>query len=398
MTKKVQERKLAGKDTVFHCKDQRWTEEDLAQRHGGLGQDRSADDTSVLCGPTPNGTKYYTPGNEPQQILPPQSYRWTERHREQQFYLDMPPINLALNRTNLSELRSLLKNASHAGSAGNINEADADFRDAVSGFRFKLSPTHDETIRAAYLYACFYANCGQMTKADAVLDWMSKHQVEKWGSRHENTYLHYARVAELFRSWGRQEDAELLIYKLLDDETDEGINLLSIQPEPSSCGTATSIDLVESFPETDDPESMSQQLNKIELAMISNIRGIDKVLEIIIRNCERKPHDIHMSLQACRAKCALAKWHGNAGYFEHTCQLLKSARTSITPFLSVSEEPMSRTTIQTARTLAYQFLDNKDESSCNAVLEDVVVSLEATCQVLNSDENDKAFLLDFVLN
>lgn len=310
----------------------------------------------------------------------------------------MPPINLALNRTNLSELRSLLKNASHAGSAGNINEADADFRDAVSGFRFKLSPTHDETIRAAYLYACFYANCGQMTKADAVLDWMSKHQVEKWGSRHENTYLHYARVAELFRSWGRQEDAELLIYKLLDDETDEGINLLSIQPEPSSCGTATSIDLVESFPETDDPESMSQQLNKIELAMISNIRGIDKVLEIIIRNCERKPHDIHMSLQACRAKCALAKWHGNAGYFEHTCQLLKSARTSITPFLSVSEEPMSRTTIQTARTLAYQFLDNKDESSCNAVLEDVVVSLEATCQVLNSDENDKAFLLDFVLN
>lgn len=48
MTKKVQERKLAGKDTVFHCKDQRWTEEDLAQRHGGLGQDRSADGKFAL--------------------------------------------------------------------------------------------------------------------------------------------------------------------------------------------------------------------------------------------------------------------------------------------------------------------------------------------------------------
>ncbi|KAF9767433.1 hypothetical protein IL306_000020 [Fusarium sp. DS 682] len=398
MEKKAHERKLHGKDTVFYWKDERWTEEQLARRNGKAGQDQGSDCPSVICGRTPNDTEYYTPGNErPQRNLSSQPLVSNERHEEQKFYLDTPPVNLLLNKATLAQLRDLLKDASRAASTGKVNDADADFRDAVSGFRFKLSPTHDETLRAAYLYACFYAKCSQMDRADAVLNWMSDHHVEKWGSRHENTYLHYARMVELLRSWGRQEDAELLIYKLLDNETDEGVNLLGIGHENSNQRITTRIDLDNSFPETDDPESISQQLNRIDLAIISNIRGLDNVLEIIIRHCESKPHDLDMSLQACRAKCALAKWHGNAGNLGQACHLLKDARRSITPFLSVSEEPISRQTIQTAKSLAYQSLETKDDSSCNAVLEDVVTSLEARCQTLDCEEKDRAFLLDFVL-
>jgi hypothetical protein len=39
----------------------------------------------------------------------------------------------------------------------------------------------------------------------------------------------------------------------------------------------------------------------------------------------------------------------------------------------------------------------KDESSCNAVLEDVVSSLEARFQVFDCDVNERELLLDFVL-
>lgn len=165
----------------------------------------------------------------------------------------------------------------------------------------------------------------------------------------------------------------------------------------SSAQSTMSINLDTSFPETDDPQSISQQLNKIDLAMVSNINGLDNVLEVIIRHCECKPHDLDISLQACRAKCALAKWRNNAGNLEQAFNLLKGARRSITPFLCVGEEPMSRTTIQTAKTLAYQFLAMEDESSCNAVLEDVVSSLEARCQVFDCDVNEGELLLDFVL-
>jgi hypothetical protein len=236
-----------------------------------------------------------------------------------------------------------------------------------------------------------------MNKADAVLNWMSNHHIKKWGPSHDNAYLHYARMIELFRSWGRQEDAELLVYKLLDDETDEGVNLLDLGNESSAQRTTMPIDLNTSFPETDDPQSISQQLNKIDLAIISNINGMNNVLEVIIRHCECKPHDLDISLQACRAKCALAKWHNNAGNPEQVFNLLKGARRSITPFLSVNEEPMSRTTIQTAKTLAYQFLEMRDETSCNAVLEDVISSLDAHCQTHYCDANERMFLLDFVL-
>jgi hypothetical protein len=116
-----------------------------------------------------------------------------------------------MKRTTISDLRQLLVSASQAASSGNRDEADADFRDAVSGFRQVLSPTHEETIKAGYLYASFYANSGRMGKADAVLSWMTEKHRDKWGSEHERTYLHYARMIELLRSWGFKEHAENLV-------------------------------------------------------------------------------------------------------------------------------------------------------------------------------------------
>ncbi|KAL5601601.1 hypothetical protein FOBRF1_009134 [Fusarium oxysporum] len=296
----------------------------------------------------------------------------------------------------LPALNGLLNAASHAASIGNHDEANADFRDAVSGFRFKLSPTHDDTLKAAYISACFYAKSGLMDKANAVLNWVSEHHVSKWGPSHGNVYLHYARMIERFRCWGRKEDAEVLIYRILDDETDEGVNILAAASQPQQRQPIIDTDLHRAFPETDDPDSICQQLNKIDIAIMSNARGLDDVLEVIIKHCEAKPDDLAMALQACRAKCALAKWHINAGHTEQIQHHLKSARISIIPFLSIEEEPISRATLRAVASLACQFFDEADSSSCDDLLEEVITSLEARCKILEDEANNKEFLLDFV--
>ncbi|KAF4448332.1 rhomboid family protein [Fusarium austroafricanum] len=387
------------KKTTFLWNNQEWTDEKLARRAGKTWQDPGSGGP-VACGRTPGDITYYTPRNEsPRQCASSQLPASThDRDEGPKFYLDTPPVNLDLKNTSLSQLNELLNAASHAASIGNVNEANADFRDAVSGFRFKLSPTHDETLKAAYLYACFYAKSGLMDKANAVLNWMSEHHVSKWGPRHDNVYLHYARMVELFRCWGRQEDAEVLVYKLLDDETDEDVNILTAASESQQRQPIMDTDLHRAFPETDDPDSISQQLNRIDIAIMSNIKGLNDVLEVMIRHCEAKPDDLAMALQACRAKCALAKWHSNTGHTEQIHHHLKSARTSIAPFLSIQEEPISRATLKAVTSLAYQFFDETDSSSCDDLLEEVITSLEARCQIFKDEANDKVFLLDFVQN
>jgi hypothetical protein len=45
MAKKARQRKLLGKDTVFYWNDERWTEEQLAQKNGKAWQDQGGDCT-----------------------------------------------------------------------------------------------------------------------------------------------------------------------------------------------------------------------------------------------------------------------------------------------------------------------------------------------------------------
>ncbi|KAF4459837.1 rhomboid family [Fusarium albosuccineum] len=395
MAGKVQQR-LPTK-TVFSWNHQEWTEEQIAQKNGKALQKQPRDGEEVLYPPTPNDIQYRTPSSfapSPHQPLTATSQSHHSRTEGNEidgqpriFYLDTKP---------------LLKEASLAASAKRTESVSTDFRDAVSGFSYLLSPTHDETLRAAYMYASFYANCAEMEKADAVLNWMSKKHVEKWGSEHEKTYLHYARMIELFRSWGRQERAELLVYRILDgvrDDDDNPFSDFSRTPSGSQQQRSiTDIDLEQSFPETDDPELLSDQLDKIDLAIRTSIKGLDNVLETIIGYCEDKPNGSSMSLQACRAKCALAKLHSAAGRVEKTNQVLSSARRSLAPLLVVGEEPISRSTIEMARRLSLLFFDAKDESSCNAVLDQVIAALESRRYTSHWERGlDDVFLLDFIL-
>ncbi|RMJ10577.1 hypothetical protein CDV36_009797 [Fusarium kuroshium] len=401
MTKKQQQRNPTK--TVFSFRGQEWNGEQVEEKYRNqLFAVNPAGSNS-----TPNEIQYWTPqppATSPCQprIVASQSHDTTNQTRESpKFYLDTQPVNFDLNGAGPSDLRNLLREASRAASEGRTDEANADFRDAVSGFASMLSPTHPETLRAGYLYASFYANYNDMNRADAVLNWMSGKHVERWGSRHENTYLHYARMIELLRSWGRLERAELLVYKLLDGMNEDGdetfLNFSSARSGSEHRRSIADINPERLFTETDDPESVSDQLSKIDLAIMADITGLDHVLEVMIRHCEDKSDDQRMSLQACRAKCALAKVHTAAGQVEKTHQALNSAKRSLAPLLAVGEEPMSRATMKMARQLSLLFFKAKDESSCKAVLDEVIAALEARRHIPACErEREDVSLLDFV--
>ncbi|EFX01649.1 rhomboid family protein [Grosmannia clavigera kw1407] len=278
------------KETVFSHRHQTWTKESLERKFGQDLQRRPVD-----C-PTPNGITYQTPlsPNESLQM----SYSTASRSPapgieevvQPIFYLDKKPLRFHLVRPTVPDLRNLLDDASRAASAKNYVKADADFREAVSGFRFLLSPTHEETLRAGYEYASFYAKSGNMDKADEVLDWMSENHVSKWHHGHENTCLHYSRMAKLFLDWGRQEDAETLVYKILDGTGDYITGVLRSGSQHRH--SVADIDLEQSFLETDDSESMRRQLEKLDLAITTGITGLDNILEVILKQCENHPDDM----------------------------------------------------------------------------------------------------------
>lgn len=351
----------------------------------------------LLAGPvpyagTPNEMKdiqYWTPRaaadtpQTPRDVSAAQPPQYREKQHSptipRRVYLDYPPVNLDMRRTTISDLRKLLVSASQAAPSGNLDVADADFRDAVSGFRQVLPPTHEETIKAGYLYASFYANSGEMDKADAVLSWMTEMHREKWGSEHERTYLRYARMIELLRSWGLKEHAENLVYKLMEGLDDNDDDSPFYFTHPSGLEHRSSLenanDLAESFPETDDAGAIRHQLDKIDLAVMTDITGLEGILQTIVRHCDEGDSE-ELALQACRAKCALARHSLREGQAGDAIRVLKSGRTSLARLLKVGEEPIAYSTVEVARRLALTFFEAKDETSCNSVIDKVIVALE----------------------
>ncbi|KAK4212752.1 hypothetical protein QBC37DRAFT_424361 [Rhypophila decipiens] len=433
ISKKIKQRREQRPQvaTVIEWNHQQWSEDKVMQIFGRIAhaqpqtsqpsvahaQQQTAGQDSYAA--TPNemrDIKIYTPRETAQT---PREIAQTPRdvsiaqpeYRERQqnptiprrFYLDCPPVNLDMRRTTISDLRKLLVSASQAASSGNQEEADADFCDAVAGFRQLLSPTHEETIKAGYLYASFYANSGKMDEADAVLSWMTEKHREKWGSEDERIYLHYARMIELLRSWGLKEQAENLVYKLIegleDNDDDVTLSLNDISEKQIRRFLENPADLAETFPDTDDADAIRHQLNKIDLAVMANITGLEGILQTIIRHCDEDDPD-ELAFQACRAKCALAHRYLCGGQASDAIRVLKSGRTSLARLLEVSEEPVAYSTLGVARRLALAFFEAKDETSCNGVVDDVIMALEARLSLpeCRDDILEKHALLDFVIS
>jgi len=97
-----------------------------------------------------------------------------------------------------------------------VTMAESKYREALSAYEHLLSPTHHRTLEISYRLAELFASQKLMQKADEVLDRMNRKIVGQWGLSHQTSNAHFLRISNMYREWGRHEDAEILIQRLVE--------------------------------------------------------------------------------------------------------------------------------------------------------------------------------------
>jgi hypothetical protein len=278
----------------------------------------------------------------------------------------------------LDEVRSLFSEATSLLKEGDTPEAEGRLQKALAGFTRLLPLTHEETLRAAYRLASFFARTSRMSDANHVLNWVSKNHLKKCGARDIRTLKHYLRAAELLQSWSRNADAEVLVHRILESwqsppELDLGVEIPSIGsilPQTALQGL-TNEEVSAIFPETEDARAIDSQLQIMDLWFSTSLRGLDELLPRLIAQCKRHPKKL--ALQGIRAEYSLARLKIERRQHEDARLILDSAKYSLWELLT--KDSLAPEVLRACSTIAFLYLDNNQKSACDSTLEAVVKKL-----------------------
>lgn len=119
----------------------------------------------------------------------------------------------------VEDVEEIVKDAESYVQSHNETMAEAKYREALSGYETLLPPTDDRTLEIAYRLADLYASQKMMGKADEVLDQMNRKIVGQRGLSHQKSNVHFLRISNMYRKWGREADARILIQRLVETRT-----------------------------------------------------------------------------------------------------------------------------------------------------------------------------------
>jgi tetratricopeptide (TPR) repeat protein len=121
--------------------------------------------------------------------------------------------------TRVEDIEEMVKEAELYVQSRNETMAEAKYREALSGYEKLLPSTDDRTLEIAYRLADLYASQKMMEKADEVLDQMNRKIVGQRGLSHQKSNVHFLRISNMYRKWGREADARILIQRLVETRT-----------------------------------------------------------------------------------------------------------------------------------------------------------------------------------
>lgn len=296
----------------------------------------------------------------------------------------------------LSELQRSRSDAMSLASEGKIDEAASKLRMAIAGFQNLLSPTHDITEAAAFELAQILGSSDGMEEANSIMTWLTSNYTKKYGLRNEKTIILYVKIVELLRSWSRDEDAQLLIYKVSEVWKDtNNSEFAPTIPGTSTGGVAPSSLSVASirtqFEAIVDEDDVEIQLRLIELLMCSNEDlhvDLESILQNLVTWCEK--NDVLMP--TIRSRSCLAKYYRNKGLNERGKEALDVALLLVEEHLRVADSLPERL-LRTCRELAFLYLDLGDHPKCDDVLEITTDSLECKRPPSQNDNMVVNFLI-----
>ena len=297
----------------------------------------------------------------------------------------------------LDEVRSLFSEAASLLSEGDLSEAEHRLEKALAGFSRLLPPTHEETLRAAYRLAAFFARANRVSDANDVLNWVSNNHLKKFGAHDVRTMKHYLRTVELLQSWSRDADAEVLIYRIIDalespPTANHPVETPSADPRlpQASLGGSSDEQISALFLETEDARAIDAQLQIADLFFSKRSEGLEELLPRLITHCQRHPEKL--APQGIRAACNLARLKIDKKKSGEADALLDNARASLWKLLAEGPSPEA---LKACRSIAFLYLDNDQKSACYSTLEAAVAKL--SLRLNRSDKMHCSVVYEFIL-
>lgn len=275
---------------------------------------------------------YTTPRNDDTSLLnailpekhAPQS-GWTATSRSNTQHLHQ--LKLMWNGRTKTDLEATYREAQELERLAMIGDAEKKFREALDGFEYLLSATHNDTTAVAYRLASFYAQNDRMKDADAVLDWSTEKHAERFGKGGSKVVEHILRIVEMFHSWNREDDAKALLSRIVDvlGEDDEDAdneaahpcssnsNTVSAMSDTSSTRTNprqpwTSGDTTGALDCGAQPVVINLQISIAEGYMKTNNKEAESFLLRLMEKCEAHPEDLSVQILRCKS-ALLALYH-----------------------------------------------------------------------------------------
>lgn len=306
------------------------------------------------------------------------SFSWQKTMPTSRPLLSSP--QLPTTQDSLQDIKSKRSSASRLLRYGKVEHAIERLRVVVSGFETLLSPTHQLTVETSYELAELLGSHDNMGEANALLDWLGSELVYGHGLRSERTILHYVKVVKLLRSWSRDEDARLLIYKIAD-VWDRGHpcpapKIPGLRSENTVLGSIPKTDIKKVFREPVDESDADVQLQLLEMLLSSTndlSSELEEELTIITSYCENG----QMTPQTIHARHCLSRFYASRNMKEKAMQVLDAVIPALEQALDFDDsDPPSSHLLQHCRAIAFDYYDLDHQVKCEDILELTAASLE----------------------
>lgn len=294
------------------------------------------------------------------------------------------------NGHSLAEIEAIKRGAHQLDDEGDAQGAEEKFREALAGFENLLSPTHEDTNATAYQLATFYAKHNRMDDADLVLDWMAEKHMERWGLDRHETMTHFLRVAELFNSWSRNDDAKTLLYRVID-ALDNHISMgerdsAKLNPEPLRVAQPQAAspqttrrsepeDIARAFTETEDPVRVDYQLGLAIAHARAKGQAAEPLLLRLIEQCDKYPGKL--DVQVLQARCALVDLYQRLGDSEQVANALEKAQAALEKILA-STPKKTELLLESCTQIARLHIENDHRQVAEDIYERIGAEAEDT--------------------
>ncbi|KAL6887091.1 hypothetical protein GGI43DRAFT_431531 [Trichoderma evansii] len=399
-------RRRQPKQSIFEWGNRTWTVDRIKKTHGKSINQKDLDGLEDY--PTPQDLICKTPrGTEAVQNLSA-----SEKAQEQESSyelanttakiaaksvggpIDDGPFRLSSNQSSIADLSSLVKTALEVDKDDNEEEAEWRLRDALSCSSRLLSPTDVKTNEIGYQLASFYAAKKRFSNADDILNWMTNRHLEHIGGGNSQTIVHVFHVISLLRRWERNEEANLLIYRLL-----ESLQNPEKRPVISQISTGLEIVSYEMMGELlapGDEGKLTILLNVLEgLARFDQNHGfLRHVMPQIIEKCDEFQET--ESNLAIHSRCILAKILADGTQYERARSILRSTGRPLKHKVD-SKSMMDYPTLILVQRVAITFLEANDPEMCDRIIKRVVAIFD-TGLAAKKDSAHYLVLIDFLIS